>query len=468
VAETVYEDRMNDSDALTWTVERDPLLRSTIVSVWVLDRMPDADRLLAKIEQTVAAIPRLRQRVVEDPLGVAPPRWQTDARFELGYHLRRAGAPGKGSLRDVLDLAEPAAMQAFDRHRPLWEMTLVDGLEGGRAAVILKIHHAMSDGVGLVRMTAGLVERSPEPDPEAASRPPRAPDPVPEPWSPIDETVEAVRYQAARRIEQGRSAAAAVVQGLGRLVRGPRGAIQDAAELATSAGRLLAPASEPMSPLMRERSLGLRLHTFVRPLESLKGAGKSVDGTVNDAFVAGIAGGLHFYHAEHGCRVEELRMSMPINLRHGAKARHAGNQFAPVRFPVPVGIADPRARMAEIRRRVGAERAEPSLPALDVIAGALNRLPAAATTSAFGRMLKTVDFVTSNVPGPRFPVYVAGARILEMIPFGPPAGAATNISLFSYDGRAQVGVNSDHAAVPDATAFSACLERGMDEVLELA
>jgi WS/DGAT/MGAT family acyltransferase len=467
MAETIFDDRMNDSDALTWTVERDPLLRSTIVSVWVLDRVPDADRLRDKIERTAAAIPRLRQRVVEDPLGVAPPRWQSDAHFELGYHVRRAGAPGRGTLRDVLDLAEPVAMQAFDRDRPLWEMTLVDGLEGGRAAILLKIHHAMSDGVGLVRMTAGLVERSAEPDPEEASRPLRAPDPVPEPWSPIDEAMDAFRYRASRNIEQGRSAAAAVVQGLGRLVRGPRDAIQDAAELAMSAGHLLAPASAPMSPIMCERSLGLRLNTFSRPLAQLKAAGSTVGGTVNDAFVAGIAGGLRIYHAEHGRRVEELRMSMPINLRHGARARQAGNQFAPVRFAVPVGVEDPRARMAEIRSRIAEERAQPSLPALDVIASALNRIPSAAATSAFGAMLKTVDFVTSNVPGPHFPVYLAGARILEMAPFGPPAGAATNITLFSYDGRAQVGVNSDHAAVPDAKFLADCLEQGLDEVIHL-
>jgi diacylglycerol O-acyltransferase len=266
-------------------------------------------------------------------------------------------------------------------------------------------------------------------------------------------------------MEQGRSAASAVLHGLSSLVRSPRSSLQTAADLAASAGRLLAPATEPLSPLMTGRGLARRLHAFSRPLEDLKRAGRLVGGTVNDAFVTGVAGGLRRYHEALGRSVTELRMSMPISLRHGEKARRAGNQFAPVRFAIPVGLIDPIERMTEIRRRIAAERAEPSLPALDVIAGALNRLPAPVATSAFGAMLKTVDFITSNVPGPRFPVYVSGARILAMIPLSPTAGAAVNVTLFSYDGTAHVGVTSDTAAVADPERLAQCLEAGIDEVI---
>ena len=470
MAKTLYDDRMSDSDALMWTIERDPVLRSTIVSVWVLDGPPDQDRLHAKLEATVRSIPRMRQRVVQDPLGVAPPRWAEDEDFHFDYHVRRVSAPGKGTREDLLAVAEPIAMQAFDRDRPLWEFTQVDGLEGGRSGAVLKLHHAISDGVGLVRMTVGMVERSADPEPPSVSAAdePEAPEVTAEPWSPLDETLDALRYQASRRIEQGRSAAGAVLQGLGRLARGPLGALQEAADVAGSAGRLLAPASEPMSPLMRGRSLKVQLHAFSRPLAALQAAGKSIDGTVNDAFVAGIAGGLGRYHAQHGCHVDELRMSMPVNLRHGDKAKKAGNQFAPVRFAVPVNIVDPRERMREIHARVTKERAEPSLPALDILAGALNRLPGSAATAAFGGMMKAVDFVTSNVRGPSFPVWMSGARIIEMIPFGPLSGAAANITLFSYDGEIQVGVTSDGVAVPDPERLLECLEAGMDEVLAIS
>ncbi len=467
---TFYDDRMSDADALTWTIERDPLLRSTIVGAWVLDRPPDPDRLQAKLEATIEAVPRLRQKVVQDPLGVAPPRWQDDEDFGLDYHVRRIGAPGKATRRDLLDVAEPIAMQAFDRDRPLWEFILVEGLADGGAGAILKLHHAISDGVGLVRMTEGLVERSPEPEPARAPRDadgegPLEPEVSPAPWGPIDETVDAIRYQASRRLGQGRSAAGALLQGLGRLARGPLDAVQDAAELAGSAARLLAPVSEPMSPIMLGRSTHLRLHTFSRPLDGLKAAGRTVGGTVNVAFVAGVTGGMRRYHEAHGASVEELRMTMPINMRHGENARKAGNQFVPARFPVPVGIADPRERMREIHARVAKERSEPSLPALDVLAGAINRLPSAASTVAFGSMMKAVDFVTSNVPGPPFPVYMSGARILEMIPFGPLSGSAANVTLFSYDGVVQIGITSDRSAIPDPERFWECIEAGVDEVI---
>lgn len=467
MARTVYADRMSDADALMWTIERDPILRSTILSAWVLDRPPDPDRLRAKLEATARSIPRMHQCVVQDPLGVAPPRWAEDEDFYLDYHVRRVAAPGKGTEADLVALAEPIVMQAFDRDRPLWELTLVDGLEGGRAGVLLKLHHAISDGVGLVRMTEGLVERSgePAPPPPPHEDPPLPPAVTAAPWTPLDETLDALRYQASRRIEQGRSAAGAVLHGLGRLARDPLEALHEAADVAASARRLLAPVSEPMSPLMRGRSLKVRLRVFTRPLAALRAAGKRIDGTVNDAFVAAVAGGLGRYHAQHGHYVDELRMSMPVNLRHGDKGRKAGNQFAPVRFAVPVGIVDPQERMREIHDRVARERAEPSLPALDILAGALNRLPGSAATAAFGGMMKSVDFITSNVPGPNFPVWMSGARILEMIPFAPLAGAAVNATLFSYDGEARVGVASDRVAVPDPERLLECLEAAMDEVL---
>jgi diacylglycerol O-acyltransferase len=218
---------------------------------------------------------------------------------------------------------------------------------------------------------------------------------------------------------------------------------------------------------MVARSLSRRLDAFARPLAGFKRAGSAGGFTVNDAFVAGIAEGLRRYHEAHGQRVESLRMSMPINLRHGEKGRRAGNQFAPVRFPVPLDVDEPLERMEAIHRLVAEERREPSLPALDVLAGAINRLPAAAATAAFGSMLKTVDFITTNVPGPPFPVYLCGARVTAMIPFGPTSGAAVNVALFSYDDSAWIGLNSDREAIPDSELFASCLEAGVDEVLAL-
>src|SRR5262249_16109268 len=151
-----FEHRMSDADALMWTIEKDPQLRSTITAVAVLDRSPDRDRLIESVERASRFVPRLRQRVASNPLRIAPPRWEADPNCDLNYHLRWARAGGDGSLRDLLDMAQPIAMQGFDRARPLWEFVAVDGLADGRAGLIIKIHHAITDGVGAVKIAMHL------------------------------------------------------------------------------------------------------------------------------------------------------------------------------------------------------------------------------------------------------------------------------------------------------------------------
>ena len=168
--ERKFEGRMSDTDALMWAVEKDPLLRSTITAIALLDQAPDHDRVLAKIDRGVRLIPRLRQRVVAPPFGVAPPEWIYDHNFDLNYHLRFVRAPGDGTLRDLLDLAAPMAMQGFDRARPLWEFTVVEGLADGKAAMIQKVHHAVTDGVGGIELALMLLDA--ERDPGSPTRRP--------------------------------------------------------------------------------------------------------------------------------------------------------------------------------------------------------------------------------------------------------------------------------------------------------
>jgi diacylglycerol O-acyltransferase len=176
-----------------------------------------------------------------------------------------------------------------------------------------------------------------------------------------------------------------------------------------------------------------------------------------------VAGGLARYHERHGAPVDALRMTMPINIRVEGQAA-GGNQFVPARFPVPMNIADPLERMRVIRGLVAEQRAEPALTFTDAIAGVLNRLPTGAVTQLFGSMLKGIDFVTSNVPGAPFPVYLAGSRVESNFAFAPLSGAATNITLLSHLDELQIGVNTDPAAVPDPDVFLACLQEGFDEV----
>jgi diacylglycerol O-acyltransferase len=458
-----FDDRMSDADALMWNIEADPVLRSTILSSCILDRLPDLSRFESKIEDACHLIPRLRQRVVADPLGLAPPKWEEDPNFDLRFHFRRCALPGNGSVRELLDFAAPIAMQAFDKDRPLWEMYLVEGLEGGRCAFIMKLHHAISDGVGLVRMTECMIERGPDDDFVSADRPTRQPR-ASEPglW---DRFGDALAHRLSDGADKTRRTAAFFANNIGSALRSP---IETAGEIGrslASVGRILAPASEPLSPIMRERSSAVHFDYLPIPLDELKRAGKAAGGTVNDAFVAGVANGLARYHTSHGAPVETLRMLMPVNVRGGDKANRAGNQFAPARFEVPVGIEDPAERIRAIGKLCRAQRDEPALPWIEEVTGVLGALPPALTMGLFGAMQKTTDFTTSNVPGPRRTNWMSGARVVGFMPFGPLAGAAVNCSVFSYDGTMHVGINTDTAAVTDPGLLLECLQKGFDEVL---
>jgi hypothetical protein len=203
-------------------------------------------------------------------------------------------------------------------------------------------------------------------------------------------------------------------------------------------------------------------------LTAAKAASRVVSGKLNDAFLAGVAGGLRRYHLRHGYSPDALRMSMPINVRTERTAMVAGNQFAPARFSVPIDDDDPIRRMNTMRGLVDEWRHEPALGLTEPLAAVLNRLPATVTTALFGSMLKGIDFVTSNVPGAPVPVYVAGARMERQVAFGPMTGAAMNITLLSYQGDLNLGVTTDPAAIPDPDVLLECLQEGFDEVLALA
>lgn len=462
-----FTPRMSASDALMWAIEKDPLLRSTITFITLLDAVPDHDRFVQVMERATRLVPRLRQRVVGHPYSIAPPRWDVDPNFDLRYHLRFLRAPdraGTSALRQVLDLAQPVAMQGFDRARPLWEMTLVEGLPDGTAAVIGKVHHAISDGVGGMKLQMAMLSLGP--DDEGATMPEA---PVARTVGEGRRLIDALTHEARNQLGGMSGTAASALDTLGRLRRDPVGVGVGAIRTTGSLARLLSPATKPLSPVMTSRSLSVHFDTVQVPLGDMKRAARIVSGRLNDAFVAAVAGGLRRYHLHHGeADTALLRMTMPINVRTEGTAGRAGNQFVPARFPVPIAIDDPLERMNAIRELVAHQRNEPALGLSDPIANMLNRLPTTATTAVFGSMLKGIDFVTSNVPGAPFPVYLAGARVTGQIALGPMSGAATNITLLSYCDDLNIGVNVDPAAIRDPDVFMDCLRDSFDEITKLA
>jgi diacylglycerol O-acyltransferase len=455
-----FGDRMSSTDATMWVIEKDPLLRSTIVGVVLLDRPADREALTRVWERASRAVVRLRQRVVSDPYSVAPPLWQVDPQFDLGYHVRFVKTVGDGTMRDLLDLVGPIGMQSFDRARPLWEVVGVEGLAEGRGALIFKLHHSMTDGIGFVNLATeffddqanGWEQRQPLPDPPAATIP-----------SASRRFSSGIAHEMGEAGDAARKAAtAAVVNGVGML-RNPIASLRDVSATTTSIARVLRPTLEPLSPIMRDRSLGRRFDVLDSSLDELKAAAKSVEGRMNDAFVAATFGGLRRYHLKHDALVDGLRMNMPVNIR-GSGDLAVGNHFAPMRFVVPLDIADPAERMRVVHQLVHDVRAEPALGLVGPISAVLYRLGTSVATAAFNSMMRGVDVVTTNVPGTPFDIHFAGSRVESLYAFAPLAGAAMNVALFSYKDRVHVGVCTDSAAVPDPDVLMVCLREGFEEV----
>ncbi len=455
-----FEHRMSDSDALMWTIEKDPMLRSTITAVLVLDRAPDAAHLRHLLERGTRLVPRMRQRVRSNPLSVAPPRWEVDPHFDLDYHLRTVRAGGARDLRAVLDLAEPMAMQGFDRARPLWEMVVVEDLADGGAAVVMKIHHAITDGVGAVQIALVLFELTRDaPDADLPDAP------VAAVMGQLQRFIDAFEHEGRRNLGIAKrlpdAAASAATSG----VTDPVGTVRRFSETAASIARLAAPANVPLSPVMTGRSLSVHFDTVTVGLDEAKAAARAAGGRLNDAFLAATTAGLRRYHEALGQPVAALRISMPINLRDADEADATGNNFAPARFLIPTDLTDPVEAMGTMRTLVAEQRAEPALAVVEPLARILNRLPTSMATGLFGTMLKGVDLVASNVPGAPIELFTSGARVQSMFALGPMAGAAVNVTLLSYLGDLHIGINLDPAAVTDPELFVRCYREGWDEVL---
>lgn len=447
---------MRNSDAFSWYMERDPLLRSTIVTVMGFDRAPDADRLMARVARLTRELPSFRQRVVEPPMRLATPRWTLDADFDLAWHVRRESLP---SWEEVMELARRDAMTAFDPAHPLWKATLVEGLPDGQAAVVMKLHHALTDGVGGMELALLLFDDRRK---VAIDGPVREPVDG-EHLSGPDIVRDALADDARRAVHTAARLVRGALPATARAVRSPRQAAQDLVGLVTSVARTVRPVARPGSPVMTERHLGRQLATLEVQTDDLRRAGAAAGGTLNDAFMAGVTAGLRLYHHRHGVCVDRLHVTLPINIRT-AEDPMGGNRITLQRFDLPAGERDPIASMQAIHDACRAARDEPAVPHTDAIAGSLNLLP----RGYVGSMLKHVDFLASNVPGFTKPVYLAGAELLSYYAFGPTIGSAVNVTLLSYRTTCFLGITIDTAAAPDTDVLVDCLREGFGEVLDMA
>ena len=455
-------EHMSDVEALMWALDADPVLSSTFANITFLDRAPDRERLRRRLWRATRVVPRLRRRVVE---GVGPltPRWEEDPEFDLDRHLRWVHLPD-ATDDEVRQLAVDAAATPFDRSRPLWEFTVVDGLPGGRAAMVQKMHHTITDGKGGIRMSIEFVdlERDAAEPPPVDDGPP--PDPDPSAWS---GAVDAVSTLARRNADAAR-----------RLVDTASGWARDPLHVASvlaslpaetaattrSLVRQLGVVDSHRSPLWSERSLDRGLETFDVPLDAAKAAATALGGSVNDLFVAAAAGGAGAYHRRHGVGVAELRMSMPVSTR--TDRAPGGNAFTPTRVLVPVA-SDAGARFDEIHQRLSVTKSERAMNVVSTMAGLVNLLPQPVLVRLARQQVTTVDFATSNVRAAPFDLYIAGALVTGNYPLGPIAGTAWNLTTMSYRGVLNLGLHVDRAAVPAPAELRDDIVAAFDELLAL-
>jgi diacylglycerol O-acyltransferase len=453
------EAAMSDMEALMWRSEASPRLRSGGVILDILDSTPDWDRLVAAHEWAVTRVPRLRERVIEDPLKISTPAWALAENFDLGYHLRRMRVPPRGTIDDVLETAQVLAMAPFDRERPLWEAVLIEGLSGGRCAYALKLHHSLLDGAAGIQLFDILHGDRPEPTPEKPVAT-RLPHPPPNPARRVVGALGGALTGSGRRAGAALSLSA-------ELLRRPEPTLRSGVQFARSLQRLAGPPPAAPSPLMSQRSLSRRLGVINVPLAWLRAAGREAGGSVNDAFLASLTGGLRIYHEQAGLMPAVLPIAFPVSLRRTDDPL-GGNRFAGARIAGPVGAADPRDRIRIIRERVLEARDEPALDFLAMLSPVMSRIPAPLLTRMTERVTSSIDLQASNIPGLARPAYIAGARITHMYPFGPAPGSAVMVTMISHDGVCCIGVTADAAAIPDTSHFVECLRAGFDEVLELA
>lgn len=450
------EEHINPVDAFTVTLERDPLLRATIVAVATFDRSPAWTTLCDRVDRATRLVPRFRQKLVTVPFGLAPPRWVVDPDFDLSLHLRRVRVHRGGSTAAVLDLARAAGLTSFDHDRPLWEFTLVEGLPDKRAAVIMKLHHALTDGVGGIEIAAHVMDLVREPG-----------EPGPMPAAPVAREhglVELVTDTIGFHLQRVADAGAGVRRALPHTVRHglarPGEVLSDGLGTAMAITRFVRPVTRTASPIMTGRRPLRDYSYFDVPLDELARAAHRVDATLNDAFLAGIGGGMRRYHERHLAMVDHLLVSMPVNVRTDQDAP-GGNRVTIERFELPVGTADPRRRMERIGQICRTLRSDRAIPYASAIAGVLNLLPVDVTAG----MLKHVDLLASNVPGFPEPVYLGGALLESFHVFGATLGSAANVTLMSYRGTCHIGVSTDSGAVQDPDVLLECLREGFDEVM---
>ena len=416
---------------------------------------PPFDEFLAHIRGRLDRAPRYRQKLAYPPAGIGRPRWIDDPRFNLEYHVRNASLPQPGSDEQLRKLVGRIYSERLDRTKPLWEMLLVEGLSGGRFAIISKTHHSVVDGVSGIDIATALFDVSRE----------RQPEPAPRPW-------------VARPEPSAAELAAVAVTGNAREV-----ATLPAKALATIADRtrlrglgealmtVLRPA--PTSPLNVAIGSHRRVAFIPTKLDDFKAVKNAYGGTVNDVILAVTAGALRAWLHGRGLKTEgtELRAAVPVSIRSDEDHGSLGNRLTQLVAPLPVDVADPVARLRLVQQEMtGLKESKQALGA-EIIAGAQEFAPPTilAQSTRLNFSTRAYNLLVTNVPGPQLPLYLLGRELDQIYPVAFLAGdRALAIAAMSYNGRVGFGLIGDYDKLADIDVVADGIGSSLAEYVELA
>jgi diacylglycerol O-acyltransferase / wax synthase len=457
-------DRLTALDASFLHLE-DASAHMHVASVMLFDgEPPPYAELIEAIEARLHLVPRYRQRLAFVPLGQGRPKWVDDPHLNLRYHVRSTALPSPGSEDQLKALAGRVFSQALDRDKPLWELWLVEGLEGGRFAVLAKTHHSLVDGISGVDIVTVLFDTSPEPaaPPDPGDR--WLPRPLP---SRAQLLGEALIERTTVPTEIARTARAAV--------RGPRRLLEGAREAAVGVGAMAwaginaaprSPYNKPIGPHRR--------FTWVRAdLADLKAIKDQLGGTVNDVVLATVAGALGRHLRGQGQNTDglELKAMVPVSVRTDLERGALGNRVAAMMAPLPVWCHEPLARLDVVREQLKGLKQGGQAVGAQVLTQLSGFAPATVMGQASRLMSRQRFFnlVVTNVPGPQFPLYLLGRELKQPFPMVPLArNQGLGIALMSYNGRINFGLVGDYDLLWDLETLAEHLRESLAELAEAA
>jgi WS/DGAT/MGAT family acyltransferase len=456
--------RLNPMDAQFVDAEdQDDHASFAIASIAVFDGpAPSYGEFLDAIAARLPLVPIYRRKLRTVPFRLGAPVWVDDPNFDLRYHVRHTALPAPGGADQLNKLIARVMSQRLDRAYPLWEYWLVDGLSEDRWALISKVHHAMVDGVSGTDLYRVIFDLSPEQSPP----PPADDQPVP-----AEPSVLSLLTGAA--LELGaRSAAGAL--GLTNALLRPAEAATQAAQLARAVAKL-AGSAQPAAPSSLCGPIGRqRRYTWARAsLKDVKTIKRELGGTVNDVVLAAISSGFRALLLARGEQPGPPMVPslIPVSLRGAGEENIYENRVSVLVADLPVHLADPRQRLEAVRAQLAALKASNEAAAGEALIalGRLTPYPLASLAVRLAYLLpqREIVTVTTNVPGPRQPLYALGRKLVEIIPYVPIATTLrTGIAIFSYCDMLTFGITGDYDSTADLEVLAHGIEEGVTELLK--